>query len=90
MLRRRPPPSRQPPPTDEAERRKRAAKREAMRRWRRNEREGRRLAGTPVSALVLCWLDRRYHGRCDLDDLADVGRLIGDILEASARADPFL
>jgi hypothetical protein len=55
-----------------------------MRRWRRNERQGKRLARVPVDAAVLDWLSRHYPGQCNLDDLADVGRLIGEILESSA------
>ena len=67
--------------------RQREGKREAQRRRRKNVEDGKPCASTPISALILCWLDRRYPGRCNLDDLGDVGRLIGDILEASARAD---
>ena len=59
----------------------------AQRRWRRNERAGKRLARVPVDAAVLCWLERHYPGACDLGDLADVGRLIGEILGSSARSE---
>jgi hypothetical protein len=78
------PPSR---PRSKSSSEKRRRKREAMRRWRKNARDGKRLAPTPVSALTLDWLQRHYPGACNLDDLADVGRLIGRILDTSARAD---
>jgi hypothetical protein len=58
-----------------------------MRRWRKNVKKGRRMAPTPVSALSLNWLARHYPGACNLDDLADVGRLIGEIIETSARTE---
>jgi hypothetical protein len=64
---------------------RRKARSAAQRRWRQNERAGKRLAGVPVDAAILCWLERHYPGACDFDNLADVGRLIGRILEASAR-----
>jgi hypothetical protein len=56
-------------------------------RWRRNVQAGKRLARVPVDARVLDWLARHYPGQCNLDDLADVGRLIGRILESSARTE---
>jgi hypothetical protein len=62
-----------------------ARKSAAQQRWRRNAAAGKRLARVPVDARVLDWLARHYPGRCNLDDLADVGRLIGEILESSAR-----
>jgi hypothetical protein len=67
------------------ERKKR--RREAMQRYRRNEKAGKRLARVPVDATVLNWLEQHYPGRCNLDDLSSVGELIGRILEASARAE---
>jgi hypothetical protein len=60
---------------------------QAQQRWRANVRAGRRIAPTPVDALVLDWLELHHPGACDFDDLAAVGRLIGEILEASARAE---
>jgi hypothetical protein len=58
---------------------------EAQQRWRQNVRAGKRLVHVPVDAAILNWLQRHYPGQCNSDDLADVGRLIGAILAASAR-----
>jgi hypothetical protein len=58
-----------------------------MRGWRKRVAEGKRLAGTPVGALILNWLERHYPGQCDIDDPSSVGELIGQILEASARTE---
>jgi hypothetical protein len=71
-----------PAPTPAA---RRKARTEAMRRWRRNEREGKRLVYVAIDAPVLDWLARHYPGQCNPDDLADVGRLIGEILRSSAE-----
>jgi hypothetical protein len=65
----------------------RQAATQAQRRWRQNVRAGRRLAPTPVDALVLDWLELHYPNACDWNDLAAVGRLIGQILERSARSE---
>jgi hypothetical protein len=64
---------------------RRRARSAAQRRWRRNDREGKRLVRVPVDALVLNWLGRHYPGKFDPDDLCSVGALIGAILQASAR-----
>jgi hypothetical protein len=65
----------------------RKARSEAQRRWRRNEREGKRLVRVPVDAAVLNWLGRHYPGKFNPDELSSVGALIGAILQASARAE---
>jgi hypothetical protein len=81
--------TRSPAPSIETERkqRKRERRREAMRRWRKREKAGKRLARVPVDAAVLNWLERHYPGRCNLDDLSSVGELIGLILQTSSRAE---
>ena len=61
-----------------------ARKREAMRRWRRNAREGKRMVPVAVDAAILDWLQRHYPGQFNPNDLASVGTLIGKILEVSA------
>jgi hypothetical protein len=66
---------------------RRRAARERQRRWRKNDREGRRVVRVAVDCRVLTWLQRHYPGACDLDDLAAVGRLISDILQSSSRSE---
>jgi hypothetical protein len=60
-----------------------------MQRWRKNDREGRRIVRVPIRADILHWLAWNYPGRCNLDDLADVGRFLGEILESSAACRSF-
>jgi len=63
----------------------RKARSAAQARWRRNEREGKRLVRVAVDGRILSGLERHYPGQCNPDDLASVGALIAAILQSSAR-----
>jgi hypothetical protein len=80
MLRRRRRQQHAPPPAD-----RRARRAATQKRWRANDQAGRKIARVPIDAAVLAWLEREYPGKCDFNDLDDVGRLIGAVLASSAR-----
>jgi hypothetical protein len=82
MLRRRPSRRRSSPSPAE---RRRERKRLQQARWRERDRKGIKIARVPVDAVILNWLEQQYPGKCDVEDLDDVGRLIGAVLRASAR-----
>jgi hypothetical protein len=66
-----------PPAAAKAARARRKARSEAQARWRKNDREGKRLVRVPVDAAVLAGWSGITPAHAN--DLADVGRLVGEV-----------